>query len=394
MRSASLRVPFVDLVAAQAELGDELRDATDAVAARADWILGEEVSQFESEFAAYCGARYGVGTDSGLSALSLVLLSLGVEPGDEVITAAQTFAATAFAISNIGAVPVFVDVDPTSYAIDPAAVEAAISHRTSAIIAVHLYGHPAPMDPLGRIARRHHLALIEDASQAHGARYGGRRVGSLADAAAFSLYPSKNLGAHGDAGVIVTDRLDVAERAKVLRNYGQRRKHEHEMVGFNHRLDTLQAAILRVKLRQLDGWNDLRRAHAELYSDLLADCDFALPTAAVDVEHVWHLYVVQLDARDELVRHLDRCRIATGIHYPRPAHLLPPYADRGLARGPMLVSETAATRVLSLPMYPQLERSAIEHVCARICEFQRSAPRGRKPAPAPSLPAGPTGARR
>ena len=394
MRSASLRVPFVDLVAAQAELGDELRDATDAVAARADWILGEEVSQFESEFAAYCGARYGVGTDSGLSALSLVLLSLGVEPGDEVITAAQTFAATAFAISNIGAVPVFVDVDPTSYAIDPAAVEAVISRRTSAIIAVHLYGHPAPMDALGRVARRHHLALIEDASQAHGARYGGRRVGSLADAAAFSLYPSKNLGAHGDAGVIVTDRPDVAERAKVLRNYGQRRKHEHECVGFNHRLDTLQAAILRVKLRQLDGWNDLRRAHAELYSDLLADCDFALPTAAVNVEHVWHLYVVQLDARDELVRHLDRCRIATGIHYPRPAHLLPPYADRGLARGPMLVSETAATRVLSLPMYPQLERSAIEHVCARICEFQRSAPRGRKPAQAPSLPAGPTGARR
>ena len=318
MRSASLRVPFVDLVAAQAELGDELRDATDAVAARADWILGEEVSQFESEFAAYCGARYGVGTDSGLSALSLVLLSLGVEPGDEVITAAQTFAATAFAISNIGAVPVFVDVDPTSYAIDPAAVEAAISHRTSAIIAVHLYGHPAPMDALGRIARRHHLALIEDASQAHGARYGGRRVGSLADAAAFSLYPSKNLGAHGDAGVIVTDRLDVAERAKVLRNYGQRRKHEHECVGFNHRLDTLQAAILRVKLRHLDAWNDLRRAHAVLYSDLLADCDVTLPTASVNVEHVWHLYVVQLDARDALARHLDGCRIATGIHYPRP----------------------------------------------------------------------------
>ena len=378
MRSASLRVPFVDLVAAQGELGRELRDVTDAVAARADWILGEEVSQFESEFAAYCGARYGVGTDSGLSALSLVLLSLGVEPGDEVITAAHTFAATAFAISNIGAVPVFVDVDPTSYAIDPVAVEAAISNRTSAIIAVHLYGHPAPMDALGRIARRHHLALIEDASQAHGARYGGRRVGSLADAAAFSLYPSKNLGAHGDAGVIVTDLLDVAERAKVLRNYGQRRKHEHECVGFNHRLDTLQAAILRVKLRHLDVWNDLRRAHAVLYSDLLADCDVTLPTASVDVEHVWHLYVVQLDARDALARHLEECGIATGIHYPRPAHLLPPYAHLGLERGPMQVSEAAAARVLSLPMYPQLERSAIEHVCARIDEFRPS--RSQRPA--------------
>ena len=391
MRSASLRVPFVDLVAAQAELGDELRDATDAVAARADWILGEEVSQFESEFAAYCGARYGVGTDSGLSALSLVLLSLGVEPGDEVITAAQTFAATAFAISNIGAVPVFVDVDPTSYAIDPAAVEAIISRRTSAIIAVHLYGHPAPMDALGRVARRHHLALIEDASQAHGARYGCRRVGSLADAAAFSLYPSKNLGAHGDAGVIVTDRPDVAERAKVLRNYGQRRKHEHERVGFNHRLDTLQAAILRVKLRHLDAWNARRCAHAYLYSDLLEDCDVALPTAAVNVEHVWHLYVVQLDARDALVRHLDGCRIATGIHYPRPVHLLPPYADGGRASGPLPVSEAAATRVLSLPMYPQLERSAIEHVCARICEFQR---RARRRKPAQSLRSDPTWARR
>jgi dTDP-4-amino-4,6-dideoxygalactose transaminase len=373
----TLRVPFVDLAPQHAGLADELREAIETVASRADFILGDDVAGFEAEFADYCGVAHAVGTDSGLSAITLGLLSLGVGRGDEVITAAHTFAATAFAISHTGAAPVVVDINPTNYTIDPSAVEQAITPRTKAIIPVHMYGHPADLDPLLDIARLNGLAVVEDASQAHGARYRSRRVGSWGDAGAFSLYPSKNLGAYGDAGILVTNRADVADRARTLRNYGQRRKNEHVIVGFNHRLDTLQAAILRVKLRYLDDWNDLRRTRARLYNELLADTDAVCPSVSVDVEHVWHLYVVEVEQRDTLRRFLESRGIATGVHYPRPIHLHPAYSGLGLRAGSLPISEAAADRVLSLPIYPHLQLSAIEHVCLRIAEGQHATERRR-----------------
>jgi dTDP-4-amino-4,6-dideoxygalactose transaminase len=373
----TLRVPFVDIALQDAALADELRAAIDTVTSRADFILGDEVAGFEAEFADYCGVAYAVGTDSGLSAITLGLLSLGVSSGDEVITAAHTFAATAFAITHTGATPVVVDINPANYTIDPLAVEQAITPRTKAIIPVHMYGHPADLDSLLEIARLHGLAVVEDASQAHGARYRSRPVGSWGDASAFSLYPSKNLGAYGDAGILVTNQADVADRARILRNYGQRRKNDNVVVGYNHRLDTLQAAVLRVKLRHLDHWNDRRRARAQLYNELLADTEAICPSVSLDVEHVWHLYVIEIEHRDTLRRFLDSHGIVTGVHYPRPIHLLPAYSGLGLRAGSLPISEAAAGRVLSLPMYPHLEPSAIEHVCLQIAEGQRVTQRRR-----------------
>ena len=290
----SCRVPFVDLAAQQTAIAWELDEALDDVASRSDWILGRDLELFEEEFADYCESLYAVGVDSGLSALELALRALEVGPGDEVITAANTFVATVFAIAHVDATPVLVDVDPKTYTLDPEAVRAAITKRTRAIVPVHLYGQPADMDSLAAIARTHGVLLIEDACQAHGARYKGQRVGSMGDAAAFSFYPAKNLGAHGDGGMVVTRRRELRDRLCVLRNYGQQRKNHHVEVGFNRRLDTLQAAILRVKLRHLDAWNKARRAIAKLYDELLPD-HVIKPTAASDVEPVWHLYPIQVE---------------------------------------------------------------------------------------------------
>lgn len=362
-------VSFVDLAAQYESISAEIDEATQVVLRGTDYILGKAVGQFEDEFASYCGASHAVGLDSGTSALELALRAFEVGPGDEVITVANTFIATALAISYTGATPILVDADPDAYNIDCAALEGAITPRTRAIIPVHLYGQPADMDPIVEIARRHGLAVIEDACQAHGARYKGRRVGTLGHAAAFSFYPAKNLGAYGDGGMVVTNDERVAESLRMLRNYGQSRKYHHELRGFNRRLDTLQAAVLRVKLRHLDSWNASRGDHAALYNTLLADSDCVLPREAPYAESVWHLYVIQTDDRDALAAYLDRRHISTGIHYPVPIHLQPAYRDLGYQAGDFPVSERCADRILSLPMYPELTPELVHCVSRSIHGF-------------------------
>jgi dTDP-4-amino-4,6-dideoxygalactose transaminase len=362
------RVPFVDLQAQQSAVASELREALDAVAARTDWILGRDVELFEAEFADYCESPYGVGVDSGLSALELTLRALEIGAGDEVITAANTFVATVFAIVHVGATPVLADVDPKTYTLDPYAVRAAITKRTRAIVPVHLYGQPADMDSLGTIARSHGLLLIEDACQAHGARYKGQRVGSLGDAAAFSFYPAKNLGAHGDGGMVVTRRRALRDRLRVLRNYGQQRKNHHVEVGFNRRLDTLQAAILRVKLRHLDAWNKARRSVASLYDTFLPD-QVIKPTATSDVEPVWHLYPIQVEQRDRVAAFLEQTGIGTGIHYPLPVHRQAAFKGLGYEAGSHPVAEAVSPRLLSLPIYPELTPASVRVVAGAVHDF-------------------------
>ena len=369
-------VPFVDLRAQHRAIQAEVTAAMAAVMERADFVLGEDVEAFESEFAAHCGVRHAVGTDSGLSALELGIRALGIGPGDEVVTPANSFIASSTAITFAGATPVWVDVDPLTSNIDPEAARAAITPRTRAIMAVHLYGQPADMDAIAAIARAHGLRVIEDACQAHGARYRGRRAGSLGDFAAFSFYPAKNLGACGDGGLLTTDDGELAERVRVLRNYGQRRKYEHGSIGGNRRLDTLQAAVLRVKLRRLDAWNEARRRHAAAYARLLAGTGLTLPTTRADVEPVHHLYVVQAPDRDRLLGLLQERGVGAGLHYPVPIHLQEAYRDRGLGPGAFPVTEAAAARVLSLPMFPELTGAQIERVAEVLQGATSGAGRG------------------
>jgi dTDP-4-amino-4,6-dideoxygalactose transaminase len=357
-------IPFVDLAAQRQALAPRLAEACLDSLDRGDYILGRDVELFEREWAAWTGARHAVGVDSGTSALELTLRAHGIGPGDEVITVANTFVATAFAISHAGALPVLVDADPRTYLMDPSGIEAAITPRTAAIMPVHLYGQPADMDAICAIARSHGLLVIEDACQAHGARDRGRPAGTLGDAAAFSFYPGKNLGAQGDGGMLVTDDDEVAERARLLRNYGQRVKYTSQIVGYNRRLDTLQAAMLRVKLPHLDDWNDRRRTHALRYDEALAELPLVRPATRDGVEHVWHLYVVRVPSRELIRERLAREGIQTGIHYPVPVHLQPAYGALGHSRGSFPVTEAAADEVLSLPMYPELP----EHAPRRVAE--------------------------
>lgn len=365
-------VPFVDLSAAHAPIADRMRDAIAGVMERNDYILGGDVAEFEREFAAYCDVAYGIGVDSGTSALELALRAGGVGPGDEVITSANTFIATALAITAVGATPVLVDIDPDTHNLDPERTAAAVTARTRAIIPVHLYGHPAPMDEVMSIAAEHDLFVVEDASQAHGARYRGARVGSLGHVAAFSLYPSKNLGALGDAGVLVTDDEDVAERLRLLRNYGSTVKYRHDVIGWNRRMDTMQAAVLRVKLPLLDGWNDARRRAASRYDeeiDRRAAHVIARPVTAAWAEPVFHLYVVRTPHRDALKAHLGDRGISTVIHYPIPIHLQQAYSSLGHSVGDFPVTERDADEVLSLPMYPGLEDDAVDRVVDAVASF-------------------------
>jgi len=365
-----MNVPFVDLRAQYMSLASEVQQAISAVLERGDFILGKEISLFEEEFAAYCGVKHAIGVDSGTSALELALRAYGIGPGDEVITAANTFIATAFAVSYTGATPVLVDVDPQTYTIDVSLLENAITDRTRAIIPVYLYGHPADMNPILEIAQQYGLVVIEDACQAHGAKYKGKRVGSLGHAAAFSFYPAKNLGAYGDGGMVVTNDERVAESLRMLRNYGQREKYHHVLRGYNHRLDTLQAALLRVKLKHLDAWNAARRQRAQLYGELLAHSSVILPMEADYAEHVYHLYVIRIEDRDELRSHLHDKDIATGIHYPIPIHLQPAYRDLGYEKGSFPVTEEYAEQILSLPMYAELTPGSIEYVADAIREYR------------------------
>jgi len=356
-----MRVPFVDLEAHHDPLRAELDAAVAAVGRRGDFILGAAVDSFERDFAAFVGARHGIGVASGLSAIELALRAYGIGAGDEVITAANTFIATVLAILAVGAVPRLVDVDPDTYTIDAAHVASAVTARTRAIVPVHLYGQPADMDAIAALASRHNLLVVEDAAQAHGARYRGRRAGTFGHAAAFSFYPSKNLGAWGDAGMVVTDDAAVAERIRALRNVGQREKYLHPYVGTNARLDTLQAAVLGVKLPHLDAWNTLRRAHADRYRARLGG-GVRVPVAAPERDHVYHLFVVEVERRPEWQQRLKAAQIDTGIHYPVPIHLQDACAPLGYRRGDFPVTEAAADRILSLPMYPELSDAQIDFV--------------------------------
>lgn len=367
-------VPFVDLAAQNTSLATELNEAVIQALARTDFILGQDVANFEEEFAAFCEARYAIGVDTGTSALELALRAYGIGPGDEVITAANTFMASALAISYTGATPVLVDIDPVSYTLDPNLLEAAITPRTKAIMPVHLYGHPADMDAIVTVAARRGLVVIEDACQAHGARYKGRRVGSIGHAAAFSFYPAKNLGAAGDGGMVVTNDRQVQETIRMLRNYGQRVKYHHDIRGFNRRLDTLQASLLRVKLPYLDGWNAARRQHARRYAELLADTGLVAPTESAVVESVWHLYVVRSADRDALSNNLSARGVATGIHYPVPIHLQRAYADLGYKAGDFPIAERYAHEIVSLPMFAELSDAQISYVAECVHSFVNQSP--------------------
>ncbi len=367
---SKLQVPLVDLLAEYRTLEGEIHAAIGRVLAAGDFILGRDVALFESEFAAFCEAPHAVAVDSGLSALELILRAFRIGPGDEVILPANTFIATALAVSGVGATPVLVDIDPETYTLAPDAVERAVTPRTKAVLPVHLYGQPADMDAIEETAHRRGLLVIEDACQAHGARYRGRRAGSLGDAAAFSFYPAKNLGAYGDGGMVVTRHASAARYIEMARNYGQREKYYHELPGHNHRLDTVQAAVLRVKLRRLEERNAARRQHAELYRRLLADASLALPAGAPYAEHVWHLFVIRHQQRDALRAYLAERGIGCGIHYPVPIHLQEAYRGLGYRQGDFPVTERYAEQILSLPLYPELTPPMIEYIADAIRDFE------------------------
>ncbi|MCQ3979342.1 MAG: erythromycin biosynthesis sensory transduction protein eryC1 [Anaerolineae bacterium] len=358
----SLTVPLVDLAGQYQALRPQLEAAVNRVLAGGWYILGEEVRAFEAEFAAYLGVAHGVGVASGTDAVALALRAVGVAPGDEVITVSHTAVATVVGLEQAGARPVFVDIDPATFTMNPARLEAAISPRTRAIVPVHLYGHPAEMAAIMTIARRHHLAVVEDCAQAHGAWYQGQRVGRWGDAAAFSFYPTKNLGATGDGGMVVTNRAEVAERVRLLRQYGWAERFVSQVRGSNSRLDELQAAILRVKLPYLERWNEQRRALAAHYTALLAETRLVLPQAARETSPVYHLYVVRAKNRAALLAHLQRQGIGAQVHYPLPVHLQPAYADLGFGPGSLPETEQAASEVLSLPLYPEMSLEIVEKV--------------------------------
>jgi dTDP-4-amino-4,6-dideoxygalactose transaminase len=359
------RIPFVDLKPQIASLEPALTRAIQAVIGRGDFILGSDVEAFEHEFAAYCGVAHAIGVDSGLSALELALRAGEIEPGDEVITQANTFIATVGAILAVGARPVLVDCDRQG-GVDAGAVAAAITSRTRAVMPVHLFGRLGDIDGVLAVARRAGVLVIEDACQAHGAVLNGKRAGSFGLAAAFSFYPAKNLGAFGDGGMLVTDSAEVAERVRALRNYGQKAKYEHVAAPFNHRLDTLQAAVLRVKLPHLDRWNARRRELAGAYRERLAHLPVGVPADAADVRHVYHLFVVESRQRDALRARLTQHGIETGIHYPIPVHQQPVLKGLGYPSGAFPNAERLAQQSLSLPMYPEMPMEHIERIAAAM----------------------------
>jgi dTDP-4-amino-4,6-dideoxygalactose transaminase len=365
-----LRVPFVDLTAQYRLLKEEMDRSVIEVLEGGGYILGEPLETFEACFAQYLGCRHVRGVSSGLDALRLGLEALGIGPGDEVIIPANTFIATAFAVSAVRARPVLVDMDPRSFNIDPNLIERAITNATRAIIPVHLYGQPADMDAIADIARRHKLFVIEDACQAHGARYRGKRTGTVGDIGCFSFYPTKNLGAYGDGGALVTNDARIAERVAHLRNYGQAARYQHVEKGWTARLDTLQAAVLTLKMKYLDGWNLRRSALAMHYNAQLGEIsELRLPEVQPDRDHVFHLYVVRTGQRDQLQAFLKSRQIDTLVHYPVPMHLQKAYADLGYEPGDFPETEQAAHEILSLPMYPELPSSQQGCVIEAVTEF-------------------------
>jgi dTDP-4-amino-4,6-dideoxygalactose transaminase len=362
-------IPFVDLKAQYLSIKHEADAAIQGILNSCQFTLGSEVVAFEKEFAAYCQASDGIGVNTGTSALHLALLAAGVGPGDEVITVPFTFVATVSAIAYTGATPVLVDIDPTTFTMDVNALEAAITDKTRAIIPVHLFGLPADMDPILEIARRHGLIVIEDACQAHGAEYKGRRAGSLGDMACFSFYPGKNLGAYGEAGMVVTDNPQWAHTIRMLRDWGAEKKYHHVLKGYNFRMEGIQGAVLRVKLRHLETWTEARRSAAAHYDRLLAGSGIATPKAVPWARHVYHIYAIRTGHRQAWQEALLAQGIQTGIHYPTPIHLLPAFAELGYAAGEFPHAEQAAREVLSLPMFPELtpeQREEVAHALRSI----------------------------
>jgi dTDP-4-amino-4,6-dideoxygalactose transaminase len=347
-------IPFVDLRAQYHSIKNEIDAAILGVLESTQFTLGSEVAKFEEEFAAYTGSRFGIGVNTGTSALHLSLLAANIGPGAEVITVPFTFVATVAAIHYAGARTVFVDIDPRSFTMDPARIEAAITPRTKAIIPVHLYGQPADMDAIMAIARKHKLLVIEDACQAHGAEYKGVRAGSIGDFGCFSFYPGKNLGAYGEGGLVTTQDAQFNRTVRMLRDWGAEQKYQHVLKGYNYRLEGIQGAVLRVKLRYLERWTEARRAAAARYDAAFAGSDVVTPQAMAYARHVYHIYAIRTAARAQWQEALQAQGIHTGIHYPIPVHLLPAYADLGYRAGQFPHSEQAANEVLSLPMFPEL----------------------------------------
>lgn len=363
-----MTIPFVDINAQHGLIKSEIDDAFQRVVSRSSFIGGEELRAFEQEFAAFCEVKACVGVGNGTDAIYLALRALGIGIGDEVITVAHTFIATAEAITLAGATPVFIDVCADTLLMDPQKIEAAITPRTKAVIPVHLYGQPCQMDAIVDISRKYGLKVIEDAAQAHGARWDGHRAGSIGDLACFSFYPSKNLGAYGDAGAVISQDEEIIQRIRMLANHGRLEKYTHQIVGSNSRLDNLQAAVLRVKLKYLDSWNAARRDHAAKYYQMLQETQLKLPGVHPKAEPVWHIYAIRTHERDRIQQYLSSKDVETGIHYPLPLHLQPAYLHLHISKGTLPVTEKAAREVLSLPMYAELNDGMIDIVAGLLRE--------------------------
>lgn len=363
-----MKAPLLDLKAEYHELRDQILPALDRVCENSAFVLGEEVEQFESEFANYCDVKHCVALSSGTAALHLGLLALGVQPGDEVITSPNTFLATAEAITYCGARPVFVDIDPSTANLDPAQIERAVTPRTRAIIPIHLYGRPADMDAIRSIAENLKLLVLEDAAQAHGARYRGRRVGGLGQAAAFSFYPSKNLGAYGEGGALTTNDDSIAKYARAARSHGQTARYEHEFVGYNYRMQGFQGAVLRIKLRYLDRWTARRQEIAREYRRVFANAKLGMANDSPQDESVYHQFVIYVNNRNSVISQLAAREIETAIHYPKPLHLQPAYSSLAYPPCSFPLSERACDHVLSLPIYPGMTADQVAHVANSVVE--------------------------
>ena len=355
-------VPFLDLKAQYQQMKLQIDAAVARVIDSSQFILGPEVAAFEERFASYCGVKHCTALNSGTSALHLALLAAGIGPGDEVITVSMTFVATTAAVIYCGAKPVFVDVDPDTWTMDPNLIEAAITPRTKAILPVHLHGLMADMDPIMEIARRHGLVVIEDAAQSHGAEYKGRRAGSIGDVGCFSFYPGKNLGAYGEGGAAVTNNPELARRMALLRDWGQESKYNHVVPGYNYRMDGIQGAVLKVKMKHIEAWTEARRAVACNYDRLLASSRYRRPAPPSHSRHVYHVYAIEVAQRDDVQKALHAAGIGTGIHYPVPVHLQKAYADLGYEPGDLPVTEALADRFLSLPIYAELRPEQVAEV--------------------------------
>ncbi len=367
-----MNVPFVDLRPQFREVEHEVLPMVREAMENAAFIGGPQVTGFEAEFGAFCGSKYCVGVNSGTDALRFALIAAAVGSGDEVITVPHTFIAPTEAISQVGAKPVFVDIDPKTYNMDVSKIAGAITPRTRAIVPVHIYGQPADMDPILEVACKNNLVVIEDACQAHGALYKGKSAGSMGLTGCFSFYPGKNLGAYGEAGAVVTESEDTANRIRMIRDHGQTQKYYHDMEGYNGRLDAIQAGVLRIKLRRLEAWNRSRRQNAGHYSELLSRIKgVTVPAEADGCRHVYHLYVILVDDRDALQKYLGEKGVGTGLHYPVPLHLQKAYANQGHKKGDFPVTESVASRVLSLPMFPELANEQVEYVVDCIRQFMK-----------------------